>query len=83
MRSAASKQHEYGAYNLSEAARELRVGRTTLYRMIDDKEIDTFIVRGMRRVAASEIKRIRGEEDGAASNSNLPGPLPGPGFPQL
>jgi predicted DNA-binding transcriptional regulator AlpA len=71
------------AYKLTEAARELDIGRTTLYRMIADRELDTFEVHGMRRVAWEEIDRIRQARKRLASPADLPGPLPGPGFPTL
>ena len=46
------------AYNISDAAKLLGIGRTTIYRMIADGQLATFTVRGMRRVATIEIDRV-------------------------
>jgi hypothetical protein len=71
------------AYTLSDAARELSIGRTTLYRMLANEEVDTFEIRGMRRVPWEEIDRLRKARRRPRSPANDPGPLPGPGFPEI
>ena len=46
------------AYSISDAAKALGIGRTTIYRLINDGTIQTFTIRGMRRVGSDELNRL-------------------------
>ena len=46
------------AFSISDAAKKLSIGRTTIYKMIDKGEIETFKIHGMRRISLDEIKRV-------------------------
>ena len=69
--SATKRPVERLAYNISDAAKALGIGRTTIYRMIADDQLATFTVRGMRRVATIEIDRVlKGEARKTQFSSN-------------
>ena len=49
-------------YNITQTAKNLSVGRNTIYRWIKSGLIQTIKVNGLTRVRESEIRRIRGEK---------------------
>ena len=46
------------AYNISDVAKVRRIGRATILRTINTGQSKTLEMRGLRRVSASEIRRV-------------------------
>lgn len=47
------------AVSISEAAKLLDVSRWTIYRLVKDGQLETFLVRHTQRIALSELRRFK------------------------
>jgi putative molybdopterin biosynthesis protein len=50
------------SYRIDEVAREFAVSRRTIYRMIEDGQLDSFKVRDRQRIDAAEVERLKKKE---------------------
>ena len=57
-----SPQMQKKSYRIDEVATELDVSRRTIYRMIQERQLESFKVRDRQRIDASEVERLKKKE---------------------